>query len=171
MAAAATAAAARLPPHRPTQSSVIGCAPSTLQKIEQGVRRPSRALAARLFTALLVPPAEQAPLLQLARVSPLPGLEYYGYGILAFTAYVVPMTVLFTWIATRTRGSVLLAWLFHGAINSPLVIGPPIDTVQRWWLSAAVYGLCAVIVVLAGGLRQPAAAPALAPEATPIASN
>jgi hypothetical protein len=28
------------------------------------------------------------------------------------------MTVLFTWLANQTRGNVLLAWLFHGAINT-----------------------------------------------------
>lgn len=101
----------------------------------------------------------------------IPGLEYYGFGFLAFAAYVVPMTVLFTWLATHTRGSVLLAWLFHGAINSPLVVGPPIDTVQRWWLSAAVYGLCALIVVLAGGLRPRAAEQAPAAQVAPVAGH
>ncbi len=50
----------------------IGCAPSTLQKLEQGVRRPSRTLAARIFTALAVPEAEQAPVLLLARAAAPP---------------------------------------------------------------------------------------------------
>jgi uncharacterized protein len=98
----------------------------------------------------------------------IPGLEYYGYGILAFTAYVVPMTVLFTWLATHTRGSLLLAWLFHGMINSPLFVGPASDTVQRWWLSAAVYGCCALLVVLAGGLRPTAAERAPTVEVVPM---
>lgn len=101
----------------------------------------------------------------------IPGLEHYGSGFPAFAAYVVPMTVLFTWVATHTRGSVLLAWLFHGAINSPIVIGPPIDTVQRWWLSAAVYGVCALIIVLAGGLRHTDAARVPAAEAMPLAGR
>ncbi|NTU80486.1 MAG: helix-turn-helix domain-containing protein [Chloroflexales bacterium] len=50
----------------------VGCAPSTLQKMEQGVRRPSRAMAERLLDALNVPPSERALRLQLARrpVSP-----------------------------------------------------------------------------------------------------
>lgn len=50
----------------------VGCAPSTLQKIEQGVRRPSRAMAERLLDVLNVPPSERALRLRLARrpVSP-----------------------------------------------------------------------------------------------------
>lgn len=101
----------------------------------------------------------------------IPGLEHYGYGFPAFTAYVVPMTVLFTWLATHTRGSVLLAWLFHGAINSPFLAGPPIDTVQRWWLSAVVYGCVALVVVLAGGLRPAIAERAPGVEAVPLAGR
>jgi membrane protease YdiL (CAAX protease family) len=84
----------------------------------------------------------------------IPGLEFYGYGFPAFALYVVSMTVLFTWLANRTRGSVLLAWLFHGAINQLIFFNSAIDIVQRWWLSAAVYGLFAALIVLAGGLMQ-----------------
>jgi membrane protease YdiL (CAAX protease family) len=79
------------------------------------------------------------------------GLEYYGYGFGAFTLYVLPMTVLFTWLANHTHGSVLLAWLFHGAINTLIFVNNAIDIVQRWWLSAAVYGVVAVVVVLVAG--------------------
>jgi uncharacterized protein len=81
----------------------------------------------------------------------IPGLEFYRYGFPAFALYVVPMTVLFTWLANQTRGSLLLAWLFHGAINTLIFVNPAVDIVQRWWLSAAVYGTAAVIVVLVYG--------------------
>jgi uncharacterized protein len=79
------------------------------------------------------------------------GLEYYGYGFGAFALYVVAMTVLFTWLANHTRGSVLLAWLFHGAINTLIFVNSAVDIVQRWWLSAAVYGAVALIVLLIFG--------------------
>jgi predicted ATPase/DNA-binding XRE family transcriptional regulator len=45
----------------------VGCAPSTLQKLEQGARRPSRAMAERLADVLGVPAAERVALLRLAR--------------------------------------------------------------------------------------------------------
>jgi membrane protease YdiL (CAAX protease family) len=83
----------------------------------------------------------------------IPGLEFYGYGFPAFALYVVAMTVLFTWLARETRGSVLLAWLFHGAINTLFFVNTTVDIVQRWWLSAAVYGVAALIVVLLAGPR------------------
>jgi CAAX protease family protein len=79
------------------------------------------------------------------------GLEFYGYGFGAFAFYVVAMTVLFTWLANQTRGSVLLAWLFHGAINTLFFLNTAVDIVQRWWLSAAVYGAVALTVVLLAG--------------------
>ena len=81
----------------------------------------------------------------------IPGLEFYGYGFAAFALYVVAMTVLFTWLANQTRGSVLLAWLFHGAINTLIFVNSAVDIVQRWWLSAAVYGAAALIVLLVAG--------------------
>jgi membrane protease YdiL (CAAX protease family) len=78
----------------------------------------------------------------------IPGLEFYGYGFGAFALYVVAMTVLFTWLASQTHGSVLLAWLFHGAINTLIFVNMAVDIVSRWWLSAAVYGAAALTVVL-----------------------
>jgi uncharacterized protein len=81
----------------------------------------------------------------------IPGLDYYGYGFPAFLLYVVGMTVLFTWIANHTRGSVLIAWLFHAAINvtgSIFFVGEP---VRQWWLSGAVYGVVALIVLVVAG--------------------
>jgi membrane protease YdiL (CAAX protease family) len=83
----------------------------------------------------------------------IPGLEFYGYGFGAFALYVVAMTVLFTWLANQSGGSVLLAWLFHGAINTLIFVNSAVDIVQRWWLSAAIYGAVALIVVLVAGPR------------------
>lgn len=90
----------------------------------------------------------------------IPGLEHYGDGFPAFALYVLPMTVLFTWLANRTGGSVLLAWLFHGAINGLIFVNHALDIVERWWLSAAVYGLAALLVIIAGGLGRIAQTPA-----------
>lgn len=77
----------------------------------------------------------------------LPGLEAYGYGFAAFASFVIAMSVLFVWLANHTEGSVLLAWLFHGAINTLIFVNPDVAIVQRWWLSAAVWGLVALSLV------------------------
>jgi membrane protease YdiL (CAAX protease family) len=81
----------------------------------------------------------------------IPGLERYGYAFPAFALFVVAQAVLFTWIANHTRGSVLLAWLFHAAINvagSQFAIGDP---VRQWWLSGAVFGVVALLVIVFQG--------------------
>lgn len=78
----------------------------------------------------------------------IPGLEAYGYGFPAFASYVVGMTILFTALAMRTSGSLLLSWLFHGAINGLVFINPALPIAERWWHNAAVYGLAAAIAVL-----------------------
>jgi membrane protease YdiL (CAAX protease family) len=81
----------------------------------------------------------------------IPGLERYWYAFGAFALFVIAQTVLFTWIANHSRGSVLLAWLFHAAINvagSQFAIG---DGVRQWWLSAAVFGGVALIVLVFEG--------------------
>jgi transcriptional regulator with XRE-family HTH domain len=54
-----------------------GCAPSMLQKIEQGRRRPSRDLAERLADILGISPEERAKLLQLV-YTPMPALAPHG---------------------------------------------------------------------------------------------
>jgi membrane protease YdiL (CAAX protease family) len=83
----------------------------------------------------------------------IPGLEYYGYAFPAFLLYVVSMTVLFTWLVNKSRGSVLIAWIFHASINvsgSVFFIG---DQVREWWLSGAIFGLTAISMVLLTGLN------------------
>ena len=89
----------------------------------------------------------------------IPGLERYWYAFGAFALFVLPQTVLFTWISNHKRSSVLPAWLFHQAINtagSVLFVG---DQVRQWWLSATVFGLAAAIVAVVTGpqlSRKPA---------------
>jgi uncharacterized protein len=78
----------------------------------------------------------------------IPGLERYWYAFPAFALFVIAQTILFTWLANHTRGSVLLAWLFHAAINvagSRFAIGDP---VRQWWLSAAMFSVVALIVLV-----------------------
>ena len=47
----------------------VGCALTTLQKIESGDRRPSKQIAERLAAVLGVPPAEQAAFIAYARAT------------------------------------------------------------------------------------------------------
>ena len=81
----------------------------------------------------------------------IPGLGFYLTAFPVFLVYVVSMTVLFTWLANCTRGSVWIAWLFHAAINVSggfLFIG---DNERQMWLGTIVFAAAALIVVLVHG--------------------
>lgn len=83
----------------------------------------------------------------------LPGLGYYVTAFPAFLFYVVGMTVLFTWLANGTRNSVLLAWIFHAAINvsgAYLLIG---DSEKQWLMYGGVYAMTALMVIALTGVN------------------
>jgi membrane protease YdiL (CAAX protease family) len=83
----------------------------------------------------------------------VPGAPQHGLPISAFLLLTMAYSVLFTWIYLHTRGSVLIATLFHGAINlsQGLLLGG-LDPACTYWLLAAVYGLAA-LVLAAGSAR------------------
>lgn len=83
----------------------------------------------------------------------LPGLGHYVTAFPAFLLYVIGMTVLFTWLANHTRNAVLLAWIFHAAINvsgAYLSFG---DSTRQWWLNGAVYAVSVLILLAVTGVN------------------
>jgi uncharacterized protein len=76
-------------------------------------------------------------------------------GRLADIPLVIGAAVLFTWLFNGTNGSVLLAILFHGSLNTLAVLFQPMfsgeDAVRLFWLLAAAYCVAAVVVALAAG--------------------
>ncbi len=64
----------------------------------------------------------------------------------------VAYSVLIAWVYVHTEGSVLIATLFHGAINlsQGLFLGG-VDSGREYWLLAAVYGAAALAVALVFG--------------------
>ena len=81
----------------------------------------------------------------------IPGMGHYLTAFPVFLVWVVSMTVLFTWLANHSRGSVWIAWLFHAAINISagfLFIG---DNLRQWWLSASVFAVAALLIVIVEG--------------------
>jgi uncharacterized protein len=61
---------------------------------------------------------------------------------------------LMTWVYLHTKGSVLIATVFHGAINlsQGLFLGG-IEGATRYWLLCIVYGVAALIVAVVLGLN------------------
>ncbi len=75
---------------------------------------------------------------------------------LGFLVRVLAAAVLMTWLYNNTRGSVLLAILYHAAANTWSQIFPGIDTAQYpagpvYWLLVGLTCLVALIVVLLCG--------------------
>jgi membrane protease YdiL (CAAX protease family) len=73
----------------------------------------------------------------------------------SFLISTVSITVLYTWMYNNTRGSVLLAYLFHAAANTwtqVFSIDHANQTVN--WILTAVMVLVAVVVVLAAGAEN-----------------
>ena len=80
------------------------------------------------------------------------GTPQYGLPFSAFLLLTVAYSVIFTWVYLRTRGSVLIATLLHGAINfSQGFFLAGIDPSREYWLLAAVYSLAALVLVSATG--------------------
>jgi uncharacterized protein len=93
----------------------------------------------------------------------VPGTPQYGLPLAAFVLLTIEYSILMTWVFLHTLGSVLIATLFHGAINlSQGVFVGAIDGATRYWLLCIVYGVAAVIAAIAlarSALRKAAAAP------------
>ena len=82
---------------------------------------------------------------------------------------------IFTWLFNNTKGSVLLAMLFHTSVDvwspifNPLFTGA--DAMRQLYLLIAIYGVVALVIVLLTGKemgRKPAAALPTAPASEPL---
>jgi membrane protease YdiL (CAAX protease family) len=92
----------------------------------------------------------------------IPGTPQYGLPFAAFLLLTIEYSILMTWVFLNTRASVLIATLFHGAINlsQGFFLGG-IEGASRYWLLSIVYGVAALIAAFAlvrAALREPAAA-------------
>ena len=83
----------------------------------------------------------------------VPGTPQYGLPLTAFVLLTIEYSILMTWVFLHTLGSVLIATLFHGAINlsQGLFLGG-MDGASRYWLLSIVYGVAALIVAVVLGL-------------------
>src|SRR5262245_57251 len=89
---------------------------------------------------------------------------YLGQGGAAFATFafwVIPLAVVMGFVAERTRFSIIVATVMHGAANiaTPILL-PGVD--RTWWLIAtgAIYVVVAVGIALATRRQAPAASPA-----------
>jgi membrane protease YdiL (CAAX protease family) len=104
------------------------------------------------------------------------GMSQADMSLIGYTIQLISASVIFTWLYNHTRGSVLLAYLMHAALNTwtrvfPIDHAPPLVS----WYMTGVICLIAVIIVFVfgaehlsrtrrrvsqpGGLHAPATAP------------
>lgn len=72
----------------------------------------------------------------------LPGFPHRGLPFTAFVLMIVSFSILFTGLYLRTQGSLLVAVVFHAALNLFSVAG--LDPDRQYWWRALVYGLIAM---------------------------
>jgi membrane protease YdiL (CAAX protease family) len=81
-----------------------------------------------------------------------PGFPSPSYSLAAFSIASLAFGVIWTWLYQNTRGSVLIATLFHGAINSAgNLFFPGIPPALLNWLLPAVFSGAAAMVIVASG--------------------
>jgi len=71
----------------------------------------------------------------------LPGMPHVGTPLLAFIGYTIALSVIPTFLARRTRGSVVVATLYHGAVNTFGVVNTAAAPTTRGWSNALRYGV------------------------------
>ena len=79
----------------------------------------------------------------------MPTMPQYGSPFAAFVIYTTALSVLLLRLAQLTNGSVILATLFHGAVNTFGFTNDAATHVQRGWANAIAYVAVAVVVGVA----------------------
>jgi membrane protease YdiL (CAAX protease family) len=75
------------------------------------------------------------------------GMPQFGSPFLAFIPYTIALSVILTAFAQHTRGSVVIATAFHGAVNTFGIVNTAASPTMRAWTNALSYGLVAALIV------------------------
>lgn len=81
----------------------------------------------------------------------LPGLEAYWSSFPAFFFFVLGQTIFFTWLWNHTRGSLLLMWILHAAVNASISLFFVGDQPGEWWFAGAALAAVAIIITIVDG--------------------
>ena len=78
----------------------------------------------------------------------LPGMIYEGLPLLPTLLQLIGLSILITWLYTRTGGNVLLTSLFHAAQSFFVIVNEGLPLTRLVWLMAGVYLSLALIIVI-----------------------
>lgn len=82
----------------------------------------------------------------------VPELPHYEIPLAAFVVQTVGLSVIAAWLLKHSRGSVLIATLFHGSFNTFVFLTSSIDAATRAWLVGGVYLIAALVIAAVYGL-------------------
>lgn len=80
----------------------------------------------------------------------IPSYPHYGSPFSAFVLMTIGFSMLFTWFYLRTKGSLVIAVIFHAALNLFSFSG--VEASREYWLKAIVYVVAALV---AYGVARP----------------
>lgn len=88
----------------------------------------------------------------------LAAMPQFGSPFVPYIFYTIALSILLALFAQRTEGSVIIATLFHGAVNTLLFTNAAATPAVRGWGNAVSYGLVALILgAVAWNRRSPRA--------------
>lgn len=76
----------------------------------------------------------------------MPGMPQFGSPFVAFIVYTIGLSLLLTWLAIPTGASVVLATVFHGAVNTFGIVVVDATPAQRGWANAISYLVAGVLI-------------------------
>ena len=77
----------------------------------------------------------------------MPSMPQYGTPFLSYVPYLVALSLIMTVMSMQTRGSVIVATIFHGSVNTIGIVNDGANAMQRGWSNAVSYGIAAMIAV------------------------
>jgi membrane protease YdiL (CAAX protease family) len=77
----------------------------------------------------------------------MPGMPQYGTPFFSYVPYLIALSTIMTVLAMQTRGSVIIATLFHGSVNTIGIVNDGANAIERGWSNAASYSIAAIVIV------------------------
>lgn len=74
----------------------------------------------------------------------MPSYPHYGLPFSAFGLMTIAFSMLFTWFHLKTEGSLIIAIIFHAALNLFSLSG--VEPSREYWLRAVIYSVTALVV-------------------------
>ncbi len=76
----------------------------------------------------------------------LEGMPQFANPFWPYVGYTVALSIILTFLAGHTQGSVVIATVFHGAVNTFGFVNTAASSTSRGWANMVSYGLAALLI-------------------------